>query len=146
MPFPRYAFPRLLSGRAHIPVHTDRGERFLLVGAELITFKLRGPEYSVFENATQAGYSGPPPYWHLRQDEGFYVLEGQFTFHVEGQAIRASAGTFVNIPKGSLHTFQTREAGVGRLLGIVTPPGDFERFVEEVGEIRQASIACDPQR
>lgn len=117
-------------------VHTGRGqgERFLLVGAELITFKLRGREYSVFENATQAGYGGPPPHRHLRQDEGFYVLEGRFTFHVEGQAILAAAGTFVNIPKGSLHTFQTAGTGVGRLLGIVAPPGDFERFVEEVAE------------
>jgi hypothetical protein len=33
----------------------DAGERFLLVGAELITFKLRGEAYSAFENAMQAG-------------------------------------------------------------------------------------------
>ncbi len=117
-------------------VHTGRGqgERFLLVGAELITFKLRGREYSVFENVTQAGYGGPPPHRHLRQDEGFYVLEGQFVFHVEGQAVPASAGSFVKIPKGILHTFQTTGTGVGRLLGIVAPSGDFERFVEEVAE------------
>jgi hypothetical protein len=29
----------------------NQGERFLLVGAELITFKLRGEGYSVFEDA-----------------------------------------------------------------------------------------------
>jgi mannose-6-phosphate isomerase-like protein (cupin superfamily) len=112
----------------------DEAERFLLVGAELITFKLRGEEYSVFENATQAGYGGPPPHRHLRQDEGFYVLEGTFTFYVEGQAIRATEGTFVNVPMGSLHTFENTGTGIGRLLGIVAPRGDFERFVEEVGE------------
>ena len=46
------------------PVHTapNRGQRFLLVSAELITFKLRGEDYSVFENATQGGYGGPPPH------------------------------------------------------------------------------------
>ena len=63
------------------PSHTapNQGERFLLVGAELITFKLRGEDYSIFENATQGGYGGPPPHRHLHQDEGFYVLEGEFT-------------------------------------------------------------------
>ena len=39
----------------------SQGERFLLVGAELITFKLRGEDYSIFENAIQGGYAGPPP-------------------------------------------------------------------------------------
>jgi mannose-6-phosphate isomerase-like protein (cupin superfamily) len=112
----------------------DEGERFLLVGAELITFKLRGEAYSAFENATQAGYGGPPPHRHLRQDEGFYVLEGAFTFHVEGQTIPVTAGALVNVPKGTLHTFENTGPGIGRLLGIVAPPGDFERFVEEVGE------------
>jgi quercetin dioxygenase-like cupin family protein len=53
-------------------------------GAELITFILQGQEYSLLENATQAGCAAPP-HRHLRQDEGFYVLEGRFTFHVDGQ-------------------------------------------------------------
>jgi mannose-6-phosphate isomerase-like protein (cupin superfamily) len=110
------------------------GEQFLLVGAELITIKLRGAAYSAFEDATQGGYGGPPPHRHLRQDEGFYVLEGTFTFHVEGQAIPATVGTFVNVPKGRLHTFENTGPGIGRLLGIVAPPGDFEGFVVEVGE------------
>ena len=56
------------------------GDRYLLAGAELITVILRGQEYSLLENATQAGYAGPPPHRHLRQDEGFYVLEGSSHF------------------------------------------------------------------
>jgi len=110
------------------------GDRYLLAGAELITFILRGQEYSLLENATQAGYAGPPPHRHLRQDEGFYVLEGRFTLHVDGQNAQASAGQFANIPKGSTHTFQNIGSGVGRMLVIVAPAGDFERFAEEAGE------------
>jgi hypothetical protein len=43
------------------PVHTppNQGERLLLVGAELITFKLRGEDYSVFEDATTYN----PSFW-----------------------------------------------------------------------------------
>ena len=81
------------------------GDRYLLAGAELITVILRGQEYSLLENATQAGYAGPPPHRHLRQDEGFYVLEGQFTFHVDGQSIQVSAGQFANVPKGQYPHF-----------------------------------------
>ena len=93
-----------------------------------------GQEYSLLENATQAGYAGPPPHRHLRQDEGFYVLEGRFTFYVDGQTIEVSAGQFANVPKGSAHTFQNTGSGVGRMLVIVAPAGDFERFIEEAGE------------
>ena len=110
------------------------GDRYLLAGGELITFILRGQEYSLLENATQAGYAGPPPHRHLRQDEGFYVLEGQFTFHVDGQTIQVSAGQFAYIPKGSTHTFENTGSGAGRMLVIVAPAGDFERFIEEAGE------------
>lgn len=107
---------------------------FLLAGAELITFKVRGPAYSLFENVTRAGYGGPPPHRHLRQDEGFYVLEGRFSFQVDGRTIPAPAGTFVHVPRGTLHTFHTEGTGLGRLLVVVAPPGDFESFVEEAGE------------
>jgi mannose-6-phosphate isomerase-like protein (cupin superfamily) len=110
------------------------GEQFLLVGAELITFKLRGAAYSAFENTTQGGYGGPPLHRHLRQDEGFYVLEGTFTLYIAGQAIPAPVGTFVNVPQGRLHTFVNTGPEIGRLLGIVAPPGDFEGFVAAVGE------------
>jgi mannose-6-phosphate isomerase-like protein (cupin superfamily) len=133
-----------MEAQSNEPVHTapNQGQRFLLVGAELVTFKLRGEDYSVFENATQGGYGGPPPHRHLRQDEGFYVLEGEFTFHVEGEAIPATEGAFVNVPKGSLHTFENTGTGVGRLLGIVAPAGDFEEFVEEVAE--RVSVGSPP--
>ena len=112
----------------------NQGERFLLVGAELVTFKLRGADYAIMENATQGGYGGPPPHRHLRQDQGFYVLEGEFTFHVEGEAIPATEGAFAHVPKGSLHTFENTGSRVGRLLVTMAPAGDFEGFVEEVAE------------
>jgi hypothetical protein len=49
-----------MEAQSNEPVHTapNQGQRVLLVGAELITFKLRGEDYSVFENATQGRMSG----------------------------------------------------------------------------------------
>ena len=66
--------------------------------------------------------------------DGADVLEGRFSFHVDRRTIPAPAGTFVHVPRGTLHTFHTEGTGLGRLLVVVAPPGDFESFVEEAGE------------
>jgi hypothetical protein len=52
---------------------------------------------------------------------------------VEGRAGVVGAGTFVNIPKGTLHTFRNAGTTPARFLGMVAP-GGFEGFFAEVGE------------
>lgn len=119
------------------------GQSYILAGGELITWRLRGSlgdAYSLFENATQPGYAGPPPHRHLTQDESWYILEGNFVFHVDGQDIETDPGAFVHAPRGSLHTFRNTGTTIGRLLVAVGPAGDFEAFVEEVGEPTTASV------
>jgi len=49
---------------------------------------------------------GPPPHVHHREDEAFYVLEGELEFMTEDGTIRAGAGSFVHVPKGTLHTYK----------------------------------------
>lgn len=119
------------------------GQSYILAGGELITWRLRGAAgdaYSLFENATQPGYAGPPPHRHLTQDESWYVIEGDFAFHVDGNVTRVGPGAFVHAPRGSLHTFQNTGTTIGRLLVVVGPAGDFEAFVEEAGEFTTASV------
>ena len=102
------------------------GEAFVLLGSEHITFKARGVPgegCSIFENATQAGYQGPPPHSHLNQDEDFYVLEGEFEFTASDRTVRGVPGAFVGVPKGVVHTFENVGEGVGRLLVVVSPAG-----------------------
>ena len=49
---------------------------------------------------------GPGPAAHYHPyDEGFYILEGEFSFHAGGQAFRAGAGTLVHIPRLTQHSF-----------------------------------------
>jgi hypothetical protein len=52
---------------------------------------------------------------------------------VETRVSVVGAGTFVNIPKGTLHTFRNAGTMPVRFLGMVAPSG-FEGFFEEVGE------------
>lgn len=44
---------------------------------------------------------------HEAADETFYILEGEATFFVEDQPIKATAGSFVSIPRGTNTLFKS---------------------------------------
>jgi len=48
---------------------------------------------------------GPPPHWHQKHDETFYVIAGTARFTVGDTQHEAPAGTFVSVPIGAEHTF-----------------------------------------
>jgi mannose-6-phosphate isomerase-like protein (cupin superfamily) len=73
---------------------------------------------------------GPGLHTHLREDELWYVLEGDFRFKAGEAMLRASAGGLAFGPRGTPHAFQNVGAAPGRLLVISTPSG-LERFFEE---------------
>jgi hypothetical protein len=54
-------------------------------------------------------------------------------FWAGGETIRAGAGSFVHIPRGTMHTFKNVGTTPARFLGTVVP-GGFEKFFLEVGE------------
>ncbi len=111
--------------------------RSLSVLGELVTCKTRsdqtGGAYSLFEVSTHPG-GGPPPHVHHREDEAFYVLQGEFEFVVEDSTSRAGAGTLIYVPKGTLHSHKNIGEEVGRMLESQTPGGLCEHFFEEVGK------------
>lgn len=83
--------------------------------------------YGLFEAELPAGFS-PPLHVHHREDESFWILEGEFTVRCGDQTFRASAGAFVFAPRGVPHTFVVEGASPGRLLTLVTPGGAEEFF------------------
>ena len=107
---------------AHVP--PDEGTRSLWVLGELLTYKIpsqqTGGAYVLFEAATPPG-AGPPPHVHHREDEAFYVLEGQYEFLNGRETLRAGAGSLLYVPKGVLHTHKNIGKGVGRMLLTQTP-------------------------
>lgn len=92
-----------------------------------------GGAYAFWETIATPGLPGPPPHIHHNEDEAFYVLEGRIDLFVEGTVETAGPGTFVNIPRGTLHTFKNAGETPARMLSMVAP-GGFEGFFEEVGE------------
>src|SRR5215211_5969644 len=49
---------------------------------------------------------GPPDHIHVREDEMYYILEGDIRFRVDGRYFDAPVGSFMFIPRGSAHCFQ----------------------------------------
>lgn len=111
--------------------------RSLWVLGDLYEFKAVGEDtggaYALVETTASPGVPGPPPHIHHREDEAFYVLEGEIELTVEGSVSTVGPGSFVNLSKGSLHTFRNAGEAPARFLAIVAPAG-FEKFFFEVGE------------
>lgn len=119
---------------SHLP--DGEGKTVWMVGTDLMTFKATGEDtggaFALFDSLVLPG-GGPPPHIHTREDESFYVLEGEFEFLAGDRWIQATQGSFVNIPKGTLHTLKNAGETVGRLLTLVAPAG-LDKFFEEAGE------------
>ena len=63
-----------------------------------------------------------PLHVHHRDDEGFWILEGEATFEVGNQIIEASAGDYVFGPRGIPHRFTVGDQGC-RMLFVLVPAG-----------------------
>jgi quercetin dioxygenase-like cupin family protein len=95
-----------------------------------VTFRLTGMEtggrYTAFLVETPPG-GGPPPHLHEREDEWFYVLEGEVEFFTGGQWTRVEVGSSVFAPRGTVHSF--RNVGDTMLRQLVhAAPSGFENF------------------
>ena len=123
-----------------------RGEAPLSVFGNTIWIKLGGNDtdnnYAIIEAEIPA-QSGPPLHRHAREDESFYVLEGEFVFEVDGQEIHAGPGSNVYAPKGTAHRFQNVGATTGRLLTTSQPAG-VEDFFMEIDQLAGGAIKPDP--
>jgi quercetin dioxygenase-like cupin family protein len=121
-------------GATHIS--SGEGDGLWVLG-DLYEFKAMSEDtdgaFATWETTVTPGLPGPPPHIHHREDETFYVLEGEVELSTGDRAIKAVTGAFVNIPKGTLHTFRNAGEKPARLLVSVVP-GGFEKFFEEIGE------------
>src|SRR5437762_2124043 len=98
----------------------------------LLTFLATGEETrGQFALMEQVGRKGnvPPRHIHHREDETFYVIEGEMTFVVGDQTITATPGTMVFAPRDIAHSFTIDSEHV-RLLVMVAPAGAEEFFKE----------------
>ena len=97
----------------------------------LATGKETDGQYFLFESIVPPG-GGPPPHAQSREEEAFYILEGEVTFYAEGKEILATPGTYLNIPKGVIHRFRNNSDKNAKMLVFFAPAG-IEKMFEEMG-------------
>src|SRR5215208_7122995 len=114
------------------------GEGRTIPGTDIITLIATGEQtggsIGVLEATSPPGY-GPPRHVHYSYDELFYVLEGEFLFLVGERQVSGSAGTFVFIPRGTIHAAKVIGREPGKVL-VAYIPGGLERSFEEFAQLR----------
>ena len=111
------------------------GDAFSAVGdvyRVLASGRQTGDVYALSEIRVSPN-NGPPPHIHSREDESFFVLEGEIDFQIGDEKITARPGTFIQGPRGIAHSFRNTTQLPARVLVFVTP-GGFENFVKEFAQ------------
>jgi len=100
-------------------------DRSVWYNGSLMTFLATGEDtlgqFALIEAVSRRG-NVPPPHIHHREDETFYVLEGEVVVSVGGRTIRGTAGTMFFLPRDVAHSF-TIESEQSRMLIMLTPAG-----------------------
>jgi len=93
------------------------------------TAESTGGAYGLFESLIAPGFS-PPLHVHHKEDEAFWVLEGELTMRCGDRTFRAAPGSFVFLPRDVPHSFVVESATPARMLTLLTPGGGEALFVE----------------
>ena len=90
--------------------------------------------FSLIETREDAAGIGPPLHIHRDCAESFYVIDGEYRFHLDGSDYVCPSGSFVYVPVGMTHTFSSMTPG-SRKLNLYTPAamvGYFDELAEAI--------------
>ena len=114
-------------------VRTAAQGRTVAVVGDVYRFLASGDEtngkYAIWEAIVPPG-GGPPPHVHSREEEGFYILEGEIIVHMGDERIVAKAGSFANMPVGTPHSFKNESEKTAKMLISIAPAGLEQMFLE----------------
>ena len=102
-------------------------------------------------SAPGGGAPTPPLHVHERHVESFYVLAGELAFTAGDGELRATAGSWVQVPPNVPHTFAPAGSEPARYVNVHTPSrgfGDFTRALlaaRNEGELAAARSSFDQQ-
>lgn len=123
-------------------IAAGEGQVLNVLGSK-VTIKLEGSDtqnlFSMFEIEDPAGMMSPL-HIHHADSEAFFVLEGAYEFWIGEEVERATAGSFVYIPKHLPRKRRNYSSSTGRLLAITATSGH-ENFYREISEMRNFDSA-----
>lgn len=96
--------------------------------------------YGLIEVTSLPHVPGPPPHFHKSENEFFVIIQGTLDVMSNGEWRKASAGSFVELPPNTTHTFiNNTEQDTVWVTG--WRPKGFERFFRDFGVPVQESQA-----
>lgn len=128
-------------------VPTGQGRVLRAFGEEvhlLLTGEETGGSQTLWTELTPPG-GGPPPHYHVHEDETLFVLEGQVSFFRDDRWQEVAPGSVAYMPRGVVHTFKNVGSGPLRML-VSTSPSGFERFFARCAEAFAQAGGPDMER
>jgi quercetin dioxygenase-like cupin family protein len=88
-----------------------------------------GGAFGIWDTFTPPG-QGPAPHTHTRETETFRVMRGTYRFWCGDTVFDAPVGTVVVLPPNVEHAWRNISDEPGQMLGIVTPGGCEQMFLD----------------
>jgi mannose-6-phosphate isomerase-like protein (cupin superfamily) len=88
-----------------------------------------GGAFSIVEMYMEPGH-GPPLHVHKREDEVFWVIEGELFVRTGDHEALAGPGSCIYAPRGVPHTFRVESATPPRVLVLLCPGGGEGFFID----------------
>lgn len=104
-------------------VDAESGERLPYGDMEFVIRASAQSTGGAFAMIEEINAIDAPPHVHTREDELFYVLEGDHVFTVGDTDYEAGPGDFVFVPRGIRHAQRRVIPNTGRTLTMFTPAG-----------------------
>jgi quercetin 2,3-dioxygenase len=99
-----------------------------------VSAKDTGGQFSIFEYEGFAKM-GPELHMHLKQDETFYILEGEYLFQVGEEKHTLKAGDTIFLPRNIPHTW-LQLTDKGKLMYMLQPAGKMEEFFKAMNALK----------
>ncbi|HMJ67375.1 MAG TPA: cupin domain-containing protein [Cyclobacteriaceae bacterium] len=101
------------------------------VNSNILDVKISGDDtnggFALFEQTSVTQGKGTPLHVHHKQDEVFYVVEGEYYFQIGDEKFRAFAGDTIFLPMKVPHAW-TQVSPKGKMTVLFQPAGKMESF------------------
>jgi quercetin dioxygenase-like cupin family protein len=109
------------------------------VNANILDLKVSGKDtnggLAIFEQTSLSQGRGTPLHVHFKQDEVFYVLEGEYYFQVGNDKYRLKTGESIFLPRQVPHAW-TQVSASGHMMVTLQPAGKLEEFFVTLSNLK----------
>jgi mannose-6-phosphate isomerase-like protein (cupin superfamily) len=119
-----------------LPPTSPTATELLFLGARcriLADSEHTGGRYGLVDMIEVPAGDMPPLHVHHAEDEGFLLLDGEFSLFMPGREVVLEPGEFFLAPRGVPHAYRVGDAPARFL--VLSLPGGFEHFVSAVAAL-----------